>query len=91
MKASELKNCDLIKERQMFACLIAFHIGALSEGWLDGLDIIDECISIAYSYDFEMECEDDGEYLIVTEIAREAAEKMAAEIVERENYHEGHR
>lgn len=85
MKASELKNCDLTKERQMFACLIEFYIGVLSEGWLDSLSIINECINIANNYDFEMECGKDVEYVIVTEIARNAAEKFAAEIVERES------
>lgn len=90
MKASELKKLNVKKERQMFACLIALYVGSLSEGELDRLDVLDECIDLANSYDFEMEQEEDGSYLIVTELAWEAAEEMAAKIVEGAN-HEGYR
>lgn len=90
MKASELKNFDITRERLEFACLIAFHVGALSGGWFDGLNIMSECLDIADSYDFDVELED-GEWYINTELAREAAENYAAGIVEREQQHEEHK
>ena len=90
MKASEIKNFDLSKERETFACLIAFYVGNLSEGWLDNLKIMTECVDIANSYDFECEKIDDN-YYISTELAYEAAEKYASKIVEREKYYAEHK
>ena len=71
------------KERQQFACMIAGYIGAFSNGEIDSIAVYQECIDYGNNYDFEIyKEEDNGKYVIDTEVVREDAIAFAKEKVE---------
>ena len=79
-----LKSCGIkpidyqfANERKQFSVMIGIYLGALSDD--DRLCLINDIIKAANEYDFDMTNED-GEWLINTENARFAAQKIAEEL-----------
>ena len=67
---------NLEKEREQFACMIAFY--ANEQGAPDFLSVFSKCVDMANAHDFELE---DDKMVIDTEEAMIAAKNYAKEIV----------
>ena len=70
---------QLTNERRQFAVMIGIYFGEQSDD--DRLVTISKIVNFANTYDFEME-NDDGEWVINTELARDVAMKFAKELAE---------
>ena len=68
---------QLTNERRQFAVMIGVYFGEQSDD--DRLATISKIVDFANTYDFEME-NDDGEWVINTELARDVAMKFAKEL-----------
>ena len=65
----------LKRERETFIAMLGVYYGE-NEHHSDSLNRITQLVNFARSYDFEM-CEEDGYWVIDTELAREAAYEFA--------------
>ncbi len=70
---------QLTNERRQFAVMIGIYFGEQSDD--DRLVTISKIVDFANTYDFEME-NDDGKWVINTELARDVAMKFAKELAE---------
>lgn len=79
---SGIEPVSFERARYRFACMIAFYIGEESGGKLDALDVIEECLRIARSHDFDLNDEalTSGLYIIDKEKSVNAAKQYALDI-----------
>ena len=92
-----LKECGILpidfnftKERQDLAVMAALYVGNLASEIdpmkvnphcdYDSFTVIYKCVNFANRYDFEM-CEECGEWVIDTEVAREDAFRFAEDMI----------